>query len=152
VAELLFYHLTRRRLEQVLPELLDKTLQKGWRAVVKGGSTERIEQLNGDLWTWGRNSFLPHGIRADGFTDKQPIYLTIEDERPNEAEVLFLVDGADAADVSAYTRVCDLFDGNDDTAVQAARDRWKRAKDAGHKLTYWQQSEDTGGWIKKAEG
>jgi DNA polymerase-3 subunit chi len=152
VAELLFYHLTRRRLEQVLPELLEKTLQKGWRAVVRGGSAERIEALNGELWSYSRNSFLPHGIKPDGFTDRQPIYLTVEDERPNEAQVLFLVDGADADDVAAYTRVCDLFDGNDEAAVEGARQRWKKAKDAGHNLTYWQQSEDTGGWIKKAEG
>lgn len=151
MAELLFYHLTRRRLEQVLPELLEKTLQRGWRAVVKGGSEERIQQLNGDLWTYGRGSFLPHGLKADGFADKQPVYLTTEDERPNEADVLFLVDGADAENVSAYTRVCDLFDGNDEVAVESARQRWKRAKDAGHMLTYWQQSE-TGGWVKKAEG
>ncbi|WP_300302613.1 DNA polymerase III subunit chi, partial [Ferrovibrio sp.] len=93
MAELLFYHLTRRRLEQVLPELLEKTLQRGWRAVVKGGSEERIQQLNGDLWTYGRGSFLPHGVKADGFPDKQPVYLTTEDERPNNADVLFLVDG-----------------------------------------------------------
>lgn len=151
MAELLFYHLTRRRLEQVLPELLEKTLQRGWRAVVKGGSEERIQQLNGDLWTYGRASFLPHGLKADGFSDRQPVYLTTEDERPNNADVLFLVDGADAENVSAYARVCDLFDGNDEDAVQAARARWKRAKDAGHTLTYWQQSE-TGGWVKKAEG
>ncbi|MFN4165977.1 MAG: DNA polymerase III subunit chi [Ferrovibrio sp.] len=151
MAELLFYHLTRRRLEQVLPELLEKTLQRGWRAVVKGGSEERIQQLNGDLWTYGRASFLPHGLKADGFADRQPVYLTTEDERPNNADVLFLVDGADAENVSVYARVCDLFDGNDEDAVQAARARWKRAKDAGHTLTYWQQSE-TGGWVKKAEG
>jgi DNA polymerase-3 subunit chi len=151
MAELLFYHLTRRRLEQVLPELLEKTLQRGWKAVVKGGSEERIQQLNGDLWTYGRASFLPHGVKADGFADKQPVYLTTEDERPNNADVLFLVDGADAENVSAYARVCDLFDGNDEDAVQAARARWKRAKDAGHTLAYWQQSE-TGSWVKKAEG
>jgi DNA polymerase-3 subunit chi len=152
MAEMLFYHLTRRRLEQVLPELLEKTLQRGWRAVVKGGSDERVAQLNSELWSYGRASFLPHGTREDGFSDKQPVYLTTGDERPNNAELLFLVDGADAADVSAYTRVCDLFDGNDEEAVSAARARWKRAKDAGHTLTYWQQSEETGGWVKKAEG
>lgn len=150
MTELLFYHLTRRRLEQVLPELLEKTLQRGWRAVVKGGTPERIDDLNNVLWTYGRASFLPHGVKADGFEDKQPIYLTTEDERPNGAQVLFLVDGADTADVSVYDRVCYLFDGNDEDAVQAARMRWKRAKDAGHKLTYWQQSET--GWVKKAEG
>lgn len=152
MAEMLFYHLTRRRLEQVLPELLEKTLQRGWRAVVKGGSDERIAQLNGELWIWGRASFLPHGTKEDGFSDRQPVYLTTGDERPNNAELLFLVDGADADDVSAYTRVCDLFDGNDDVAVESARQRWKRAKEAGHQLAYWQQSEETGGWVKKAEG
>jgi DNA polymerase-3 subunit chi len=151
MAEMLFYHLTRRRLEQVLPELLEKTLQRGWRAIVKGGSDERIAQLNSELWTYGRASFLPHGTKEDGFGDRQPVYLTIGDERPNNAELLFLVDGADADDVSAYTRVCDLFDGNDEEAVSAARARWKRAKDAGHTLTYWQQGEG-GGWVKKAEG
>lgn len=151
MTELLFYHLTRRRLEQVLPELLEKTLQRGWRAVVKGGSEERIDALNGTLWTYSRASFLPHGTKADGFADRQPIYLTTEDERPNGAQVLFLVDGADTADAASYERVCDLFDGNDEEAVAAARLRWKRAKDAGHTLTYWQQGE-TGGWVKKAEG
>lgn len=151
MAERLFYHLTRRHLEQVLPELLEKTLQRGWRAVVKGGTPERIEALNGALWTYGRASFLPHGLKADGFSDRQPIYLTTEDERPNNAQVLFLVDGADTEEAAAYERVCDLFDGNDEEAVSAARARWKRAKDAGHTLTYWQQSE-SGGWVKKAEG
>ena len=149
MAELLFYHLTRRRLEQVLPELLEKTLQRGWRAVVKGGSVERIEALNGVLWTYNRAAFLPHGLKADGFSDRQPIYLTTEEERPNGAQVLFLVDGADTGEAAAYDRVCDLFDGNDDEAVSAARARWKRAKEAGHTLTYWQQSES--GWVKKAE-
>ena len=151
MAELLFYHLTRRHLDQVLPELLEKTLQRGWRAVVKGGSEERIEVLNGVLWTYNRTAFLPHGLKADGFSDRQPIYLTTEDERPNDAQVLFLVDGADTDEAASYIRVCDLFDGNDEEAVTAARARWKKAKDAGHTLTYWQQSE-TGGWMKKAEG
>lgn len=151
MAEVLFYHLTRRQLDAVLPELLDRTLQRGWRAVVKAGSDERTEQLSGALWHWGRGSFLPHGTQADGFAERQPVWLTAADERPNGADVLFLVDGADAADVSAYTRVCDIFDGNDDGAVQAARERWKRAKAAGHVLTYWQQSE-TGGWVKQAGG
>src|SRR3546814_13084756 len=95
-----------RRLEQVLPELLDKTLQRGWRAVVKGGSEERIAALNGELWTWGRASFLPHGLKADGFSDRQQIYLTIADERPHNVELLFTVDGDDAAEVQSYKRVC----------------------------------------------
>lgn len=149
MTEILFYHLTRRRLEQVLPELLGRTLDRGWRAVVKCGVPERLGALNGELWTYDKGAFLPHGMAVDGFSDKQPIYLTAKDERPNNAEVLFLVDGAEAHDVSAYSRVCDLFDGNDEAAVDAARARWKAAKAAGHTLTYWQQGDK--GWEKKAE-
>jgi len=148
MAERLFYHLTRHRLEEALPDLLGRCLGRGWRAVVKCGSAERAEALTGALWSEDRNGFLPHGNKADGFAARQPIYLTEGDERPNNAEVLFLVDGADAADVSAYTRVCDMFDGNDEAAVQAARERWKAAKAAGDALTYWQQGER--GWEKKA--
>jgi DNA polymerase-3 subunit chi len=149
MAEVLFYHLTRRRLEQVLPDLLGRSLQRGWRAVVKCGIPERVDALNGELWTYDKAAFLPHGSKADGFPERQPIWLTAADDRPNQAEVLFLVDGADTTQHGDYTRVCDLFDGNDDEAVQAARLRWKAAKAAGHTLTYWQQS-DTG-WTKAAE-
>jgi DNA polymerase III subunit chi len=33
-----------------------------------------------------------------------------------------------------------MFDGNDEAAVTAARERWKAYKAAGHKLVYFQQS------------
>ncbi len=150
MSELLFYHLTRRRLEQVLPDLLGRSLQRGWRAVVKCGNAERVEALAGELWTYDKAAFLPHGTKLDGHPERQPIWLTAADERPNKADVLFLVDGADTALHGDFTRVCDLFDGNDEEAVESARQRWKRAKAAGHTLTYWQQNEN--GWVKAAEG
>ena len=149
MADLHFYHLTRRTLEQALPELLEKTLARGWRAVVLAGSEERAEQLTQHLWTYRPDGFLPHGNAKDGHADAQPIWLTARDERPNGAAVLFLADGAESALLDEYERVCDLFDGNDPDAVAAARRRWKKAKDAGHTLTYWQQT-DRGGWEKKA--
>ncbi|HYE49458.1 MAG TPA: DNA polymerase III subunit chi [Azospirillaceae bacterium] len=149
MADLHFYHLTRRTLEQALPELLEKTLARGWRAVVLAGSEERAEQLTQHLWTYKPDGFLPHGNAKDGHADAQPIWLTARDERPNGAAVLFLADGAESALLDEYERVCDLFDGNDPDAVAAARRRWKKAKDAGHTLTYWQQT-DRGGWEKKA--
>lgn len=52
------------------------------------------------------------------------------------------------AHLQDFDRVFDLFDGNDETAMQAARERWKTAKAAGHKLAYWQQG--ARGWEKKA--
>jgi DNA polymerase-3 subunit chi len=149
MAEVFFYHLQRSSLEQVLPDLLSKTLQRGWRATVRAGSTERVERLNTLLWTYDPASFLPHGSKADGKGEAQPVWLTDGDDVPNRAEVLFLVDGADSDQLGPFVRVCDLFDGNDPDALAEARERWKRAKAAGHSLSYWQQED--GRWSKKAE-
>ncbi|GHD49587.1 DNA polymerase III subunit chi [Thalassobaculum fulvum] len=147
MTEIGFYHLTATPLERALPKLLERTLQAGERAVVRTASDERVQALNGLLWTYEERSWLPHGSARDGFADDQPIWLTADDENPNAARFLFLTDGVEAADLGPWTRVFDLFDGRDDAAVAAARRRWKAARDAGHALTYWRQT-DRGGWEK----
>ncbi len=149
MTEVSFYHLERTALEQALPRILDKALAAGLRAVVVAGSDERVSALNSALWTYDPNSFLPHGSAEDGRAADQPVYLTTEDENPNSATVLALVDGVESEILATFDRVLDLFDGHDDAAVQAARQRWKKLKDAGHELTYWQQTE-RGGWEQKA--
>lgn len=152
MTEAMFYHLTRRRLEQTLPELLSRTLARQWRAVVRCGSEARRDDLNRLLWTFREESFLPHGVAADGHTERQPIYLTCEPEAPNGAQVLFLVDGAaaEAAELGGFERVCLLFDGRDTEATSAARGQWKAWTDAGIAAAYW--AEGAGGkWEKKAE-
>ncbi len=149
MTEVRFYHLQRRTLEQALPKILEKVLERSWRAVVLAGSPERVDALNQHLWTYDPASFLPHGSARDGFADQQPVWLTASDENPNGATVLVQVDGVFSDSLAAYDLVCDLFDGNDEEAVFAARDRWKACKAAGHGLTYWQQN-DRGGWEKKA--
>ncbi|TWB18511.1 DNA polymerase III chi subunit [Nitrospirillum amazonense] len=148
MTEVNFYHLQRSSLEQTLPDLLERSLARGWRAVVLSMVEERAEQLAQHLWTWRPDSFLPHGTAKDGHAADQPIWLTAVDERPNDAQVLFLTDGATSARMAEYTRVCDIFDGIDPDAVAAARQRWKIAKEAGLDLTYWQQTDK--GWEKKA--
>lgn len=146
--EVLFYHLERAPLDRVLPGLLEKTLQRGWRAVVQAGSKERLEALDTLLWTYADDSFLPHGTARDGFAEQQPVFLTTGGDNPNGATVRFLVDGAEIPDVSGYARVVYIFSGRDGDALAQARVEWKRVKSAGHSATYWQQSEQ-GRWEKK---
>jgi DNA polymerase-3 subunit chi len=148
MTEILFYHLERASLESVLPGLLEKTLERGWKAVVRAPSRTRIEALDGHLWTYREDSFLPHGAGPDA--ERQPIYLTDLDEAPNGADVLFLVDGAmtDAAGAGKFARCVTIFDGADADAVAAARAFWKTARAAGHEATYWKQS-DSGRWEKQ---
>ena len=149
MTEVRFYHLQRRTLEQALPKILEKVLERGWRAVVLAGSPERVDTLNQHLWTFDAGSFLPHGAARDGFADQQPVWLTSDDENPNGATVLVTVDGSFSDHMDRYDLICDLFDGNDPDAVTAARDRWKTCKAAGFDLTYWQQN-DRGGWDKRS--
>ena len=155
VTEIAFYHLTKWPLEHALPRLLEKAYASGQRSIVMAGSAERAEALNALLWTdggrGGRNDgFLPHGSEADGYPSDQPIWLTHKEENPNQAAFLFLCDGATSTGVAGFERCFELFDAHDPAAVAAARERWRAYKDAGHRLTYWQQTE-RGGWEKKAD-
>lgn len=149
MTDVLFYHLERHPLERVLPSLLQKTLERGWKAVVRSGSDEHIDALDLALWTFQEESFLPHGTKKDGNSDLQPIYLTSGEEVPNGAGVLFLVDGAGTTDYQSFVRVVHLFDGNDADALAGARGQWKSAKAANCSVTYWQQNQQ-GRWEKKA--
>ena len=148
MTEIGFYHLTRSKLEHALPRLLEKVLESGARAVVRAGSEERVGFLNTQLWTYDQDSFLPHGSAREGDGADQPIWLTTEHDNPNGAAILVLTDGATADDVDGFRRCLDMFDGNDPAAGDAARERWTGWRDAGHQLTYWQQTE-RGGWEKK---
>lgn len=146
-----FYHLTRRPLEQTLPVLLDKARQAGWRIAVRGTDTARLDWLDEKLWLGPEDGFLPHG-RAGGPHDAaQPILLTSHAQAANNPACVMSVDGAEVApdEVAALERVCILFDGNDDMAVQHARAQWKTLTGAGCSAQYW--SEDSGRWEKKAE-
>jgi DNA polymerase III subunit chi len=149
MTEVLFYHLDRQPLERVLPDLLEKCLERGWRAVIQVGSEERRDALDSHLWTYREEGFLPHGTIKDGSAEAQPIWLTVGPENPNRASVRFLADGVEMAEIQPYARVVVLFDGNDAEAVQRARASWSAVKAAGHEATYWQQSE-RGRWEKKA--
>ncbi len=147
--EVYFYHLERRTLGEVLPTLLARSLERGWRAAVQAASEERVEALSALLWTYSEESFLPHGTARDGQPDAHPVFLTAGEDNPNGAQVRFLVDGAELGDASAYARVVVIFDGSDADAVARARADWQTAKARGHAVSYWQQDE-TGRWQQKA--
>ncbi|MFQ8430570.1 DNA polymerase III subunit chi [Amaricoccus sp. W119] len=150
MAEVLFYHLTHSSLEQNLPDLLEKTLARGWRALVRCGSEAGLAALDERLWTWRDDAFLPHGTARGPHPARQPIYLTLGEENPNAADVLMLVDGARAGvpEMSGFTRACLIFDGADAEAVDAARRDWRAVRDAGLPAKYWAQ--ENGRWTQKA--
>lgn len=147
--EVLFYHLERTRLENVLPQLLEKTLERGWRAIVRSGSGERLDALDSHLWTYRDDSFLGHGRSGQEQAGRQPILLTTSHENENQSDVLFLVDQSDMDQFESYQRAVVIFDGGDDEALNRAREDWKSVQKTDHDTTYWRQSA-AGRWEKQA--
>ena len=146
MTEILFYHLQGMSLESVLPPLLEKSLERGWRVVVQASSEERIEALDAHLWTFRDDSFLPHGTWREAEARSQPILLTVNPDNPNGAVVRFLIEGAMIPeDAEAYQRIVLIFDGEDPDAVAAARERWRESKAKGFDVTYW-QTDGEGRW------
>jgi DNA polymerase-3 subunit chi len=144
VTETLFYHLERRSLDDVLPGLIERTLERGWRALIKADSADRASSLDNLLWTYDDQTFLPHAQVGDGDARRQPVLITTEDENANSANVLFLVGGAEppawnGAEANALTRIVLMFDGRDADSLTRARAAWKEAKAAGHDATYWKE-------------
>ncbi|MEM6852079.1 MAG: DNA polymerase III subunit chi [Pseudomonadota bacterium] len=149
MADVWFYHLEGVGLDRVLPELLEKTLEKGWRAVVHGGVAERVDELDKLLWTYRDDAFLPHGLATDKEADRYPIALAKDARTPNGADVLFLLDGAMRDELDSYKRCILVFDGRDQEAVAEARRTWKQVKEDGHEASYWRRNPG-GGWSKQA--
>jgi DNA polymerase-3 subunit chi len=149
MAEVLFYHMTESTLEDTLPGLLERSVGRGWRAVVQTGGEERRDALDQHLWTFRDDSFLAHGTDREPLAAEQPVLLTTGDGNQNQANIRFLVDGAVPPELAGYERAVFLFDGHDDGQVEAAREHWKTMKAAGHTVTYWQQTADRR-WERKA--
>ncbi len=150
MTEILFYQLTEQTLEQVLPSLIQRSLERGWRVAVQASSEERVEALDAHLWTWRDDAFLPHGSWRDAAAAEQPVVLLPNEENPNGAVVRFLVDGAAIpGDAAAYERLVLLFDGNDPDTLEAARERWQAAKAQGFEVTYW-RTDENGRWQRQA--
>ena len=148
-----FYHLQRQPLEEVLPILAGKALERGWRVVVQTVDALRLKALDDLLWTWKDESFLPHGTAEDARAARQPLVLTTEADNPNEAVLRMYVEGAEidlGPDEARYERVMLLFDGRNEAEVDSARKQWSRLKSAGFALAYWQQDE-AGRWEQKMQ-
>ncbi|MGZ9108419.1 MAG: DNA polymerase III subunit chi [Micavibrio sp.] len=148
MTEIRFYHLNTRTLDQALPEIVQKAFAAGHKILVRAVSDSEVERFNALLWTFRPDSFIPHGSKKDGHGDQQPVWLTAGNDNPNNANVLITTGGLAADSFDGFTLACDIFDGRDESNVLAARDRWKTYKEAGHNLTYWQQTEK--GWEQKA--
>jgi DNA polymerase-3 subunit chi len=146
--EVWFYHLERAGFEEVLPDLLEKSLARGWRALVWCADETRLKRIDETLWTWRDDSFLPHGLAHEPFAEAQPVLLSTSPERRNGADALFAVGGDPGGDLEGFVRCVVVFDGRSQEELDGARRFWSRGRREGLPVTYWRQGENRG-WRKE---
>lgn len=145
--EVWFYRLEQTSLERALPGLLERTLQRGWRAVVRARDAARVAALDDYLWTWRDDSFLPHGRAQDPQEARHPILLTTGADNPNGAQALFCLDGVEPGDLTGYVRCLVMFAGADEAAVEIARAQWRDVTARNLPRAFWRQTD--AGWEKQ---
>ena len=148
MAEYWFYHLEVSTLEGVLPGLLEKTLEKGWRALVKMPEAQ-LTELDSFLWTFRDDAFLPHGRHDEPQAELQPILLSATTDSAKGFDAVFLLGGTSIADIDGVSRTMVMINGRSQEDVTRERGRWKDLKASGASLAYYQQDE-RGRWEKKA--
>lgn len=140
-----FYHLEQPPLAAALAPLFEKCLERSWRVLVSSPDSGALDQIDGDLWKWRDDSFLPHG-RTGMHDARQPVLLSETLENTNKASVLVLLNGQDTDEPElAYERVMVVFEDGDQAARQMARQQYKRAKTKGAGVRYFQQTAN-GSW------
>lgn len=153
MGQVMFYHLTHSPIEATVPLILGKSLQAGWRVLVRGRDAALLQRLDLTLWRDPSDGFLPHGLAGGPHDADQPVLLTTDPApaaaAPNLPACLVAIDGAAVTpdEAAALERVCILFDGADPAAVDHARGQWRALTGAGLPAQYW--SEASGAWRKE---
>lgn len=148
--EFWFYQIETEPVGDVIAALCERILARGWRAAIKIAGSDNIGRLDGHLWTFRANSFLPHGRSDAVFAARQPLLLCGADNAvPANAPDCVLLWGAPIpAALSGVQRVVILLDPADPDAVAAARAQWRTLKGSGAAISYWRQDAD-GKWQKQ---
>ena len=138
MTNVVFYHLTRRGLDETVEGLLMRAVGQGWRVMVRCPDVGLVARLDEKLWLGAEDGFLPHGVQGGAFDRDQPVLLG-PGPMTNSAQALMLLAGAEVAqgEAAGLERVWVVFDGADAAAVADARRRWPVYKAWGLDVQYW---------------
>lgn len=158
MGRVMFYHLTQSTPEALVPQLIRRAQDAGWRVELRGSDADSLARLDERLWL--AEGFLAHGMAGGPHDADQPVLLRqvardtggSDDGSPppaNGAACILSLDGAavPVAPSAGIARICILFDGRDPAALEVARGQWRAVVAAGLVAEYW--SEASGRWRKE---
>jgi DNA polymerase III subunit chi len=112
--------------------LAEKAYEQGLKVAVRTGSPAETAAFDELLWIFADRSFVPHTTwPGDPETvAATPVLIGSAALPESHRDVLINLAGDAPADFSAYARVCEIVDGDED-AKRAGRTRWRVYRDAG---------------------
>jgi DNA polymerase IIIc chi subunit len=120
--EINFYQIDESLVKSLAPLLL-KVLSENKKALVFCKNIEQIKDIDGSLWSYGRNKFIPHItiLDKDFELNRQPIFLSNEEKNSNNANYLVFLDEPSKAFMEGFERVFYFFaESNFDEAKSLA--------------------------------
>ena len=142
MAKIRFYILngayTPADMDGVLPPLLERLLKQKRQIVISCATKDRCQRLDDFLWSYQKESFLPHGQVGAEHQDMQPVLICTPEELPSKNEdVFFSLSGAGlSAEALGRFKDIGIFYLGTDTDKAQARKLWRELKESGHTLDH----------------
>ena len=148
--EICYYHIQQADFVTALARLLEDMLSQQKRCFIWLENLADAQNISEKLWTFEDDAFIPHGVIGQSAHDaNQPVLFSDQRENVNVAQVLILPHQLDWDGPDEFTQICRLFDGRNPDRLVLMRQNWQKDKQAGHKLSYWQQ-DNSGTWLVKS--
>ena len=131
-----------------LPRLLETLYREGIKCLVYTPPLHQRDEINGLLWTYRADSFLPHGRCSDPYAEAQPILVSHQCVPRNGATACLMLNGNGPENLSVFHAYYYLFQAGHEASTQGSRTHWRRHQEAGHTLSLHRQDEK--GWTQVA--
>jgi DNA polymerase IIIc chi subunit len=128
--EINFYQVDEAIGKSIAPLLL-KILSEKKKVLIFCREQAQIDEVDGALWNYGRNKFIPHASIFDKEFEpkRQPVLLTNKEENLNSADYLVFLDQPSESFISKFSRVFYFFEEGKNKAKIKPTNAYK--KDAG---------------------
>ncbi|MBF0309935.1 MAG: DNA polymerase III subunit chi [Magnetococcales bacterium] len=135
--------------ESFLARVVSKAYEKGLKVCVVARSEEQARELDQFLWRYpGGDAFLPHELCGGPRAARQPVLVCAEAVDINGATVAVMAGGQLLAEPHRFDRVIDFTLSDDQQALAASRERFRRYREMGCRMEYIRQ-EPGGGWSQQ---
>lgn len=137
-----FYKIQENNFLKTICQLIEKGYEGNYKIVVKANNHIEENEINRNLWTYSQKTFIPHGSSKDPLPEVHPIYITCNDENPNNANLKIFINNFDIVE-QKFEKLLYIFNEND-INLGESKALYNKYIDKGFKVSYHIQ--ENKGW------